>query len=73
MKKVKIEDLKVFPAVAAVIGEARAKAELFKLQGYHRCVFDDVEGLDSAFVWKRTPQGPSFWVNIFNGDNPYAK
>ena len=32
MTKVKIEDLKVFRAVAGVIGEARAKCELFKLQ-----------------------------------------
>lgn len=72
MTKVKIEDLKVFPAVAAVIGEARAKAELFKLRGVD-CEFDDYEELNVAFYWDRTPQGASFWSNIDDGVNPYDK
>lgn len=72
MTKVKIEDLKVFPAVAAVVGEARAKAELFKLQSVD-CVFDDEEDLNSAFYWSKSPQGDKFWVDIFNGVNPYAE
>lgn len=72
MTKVKIEDLKVFPAVAAVIGEARAKEELFKLQGVD-CDFDDDDDLTAAFYWYKTPQGGGFWVDIFNGVNPYAE
>jgi hypothetical protein len=72
MTKVKIEDLKVFPAVAAVIGEVRAKAELFKLQGVE-CDFDDWVDLDEAFYWYKTPQGYDFWSDIDDGVNPYAE
>lgn len=72
MTKIKIEDLKVFQTVAAVIGEARAKAELFKLQGCD-CNFDDKKSLIAAFVWDYTSQGALFWSDIDNGVNPYAK
>lgn len=72
MTKVKIEDLKVFPVVAAVIGEARAKVELFKLQGCGLW-FTDCECLYVAFPWSIAPQGYGFWVKIFNGVNPYAE
>lgn len=71
MTKVKIEDLKVFPAVAAVIGETRAKVELFKLQGCN-CYFTDIKSLIDAFVWDCNPQGVSFWSDIDDGVNPYA-
>lgn len=74
MTKVKIEDLKVFPDVAAVIGEARAKAELFKVQGFAlRCNFADDEDLESAFTWCYTEQGFDFCDGIFCGVNPYAE
>lgn len=74
MTKVKIEDLKVFPAVAAVIGEARAKAELLKVQGCAlKCNFIDDEDLSSAFTWCYTEQGYSFWSGIYYGVNPYAE
>lgn len=72
MSKVKIEELKVFPAVAAVIGVARAKIELFKLQGVE-CGFDDDEYLGLAFVWGDTVQGHFFWDDINGGINPYDK
>lgn len=72
MTKVKIEDLKVFPTVAAVIGEPRAKAELFKLQGCDLWL-TDCECLYLAFPWNITSQGYSFWKNIFDGVNPYAE
>lgn len=70
MTKVRIEDLKVFPAVAAVIGETRAKVELFRLQGVE-CHFTDEKILIEAFVWDYTPQGVSFWSDIDGGVNPY--
>ncbi|UYE90968.1 hypothetical protein [Vibrio phage vB_VaS_L1] len=72
MTKVKIEDLKAFPAVAAVIGEAKVKAELFKLQGV-KCNFEDDKNAGAAFAWMYTPQGHGFWADICNGVNPYAK
>lgn len=71
MTKVKIEDLKVFPTVANVIGKARAKAELFKLQGVN-CNFEDDRNVGTAFTWICTPQGQSFWSDICNGVNPYG-
>lgn len=70
MTKVKIEDLKVFPAVAAVIGETKAKIELFKLRGVE-CGFDDYDKLNIAFYWDKTPQGKTFWSDIDDGVNPY--
>ncbi|AZF88612.1 hypothetical protein [Vibrio phage P23] len=70
MTKVKIEDLKVFPAVAAVIGEARAKAELFKLQSV-KCNFNDDMSVSAAFSWVCTPQGDAFWRKIKSGVDPY--
>lgn len=68
----KVEDLKVFPAVAAVIGKGRASIELFKVvtTGLH---FSDYSLLSRAFVWANAPQGCEFWRNIHNGVNPYAK
>lgn len=72
MTKVKIEDLKVFPDVAAVIGEAKAKAELFKLHG-SGCDFEDKLNLDEAFYWDKTPQGHDFWDAVKRKVNPYAE
>lgn len=72
MTKVKIEDLKVFPAVAAVIGETKAKIELFKLRGVE-CDFEDKLNLDEAFYWHKTPQGYEFWRDIDDGVKPYAE
>ena len=72
MTKVKIEDLKVFRAVAGVIGEARAKCELFKLQ-WIECSFCDDGTVIGSFVWDCTPQGYGFWCDIYIGGNPYAK
>lgn len=72
MTKVKIEDLKVFPTVASVIGEARAKVELLKLQSVS-CGFCDDEVLSYAFSWVDTPQGYDFWSGIDYGVNQYAE
>ena len=72
MTKVKIEDLKVFRTVAGVIGEARAKCELFKLQ-WVECSFCDDGTVIGSFVWERTPQDFVFWHKIDCGVNPYAK
>lgn len=72
MTKVKIEDLKVFPTVASAIGKARAKAELFKLQGV-KCSFKDDISITAAFRWEDTPQGSNFWSLISVGENPYDK
>lgn len=72
MTKVRIEDLKVFRAVADVIGEARAKCELFKLQGTD-CDFEDNLNLDEAFYWNKTNQGRDFWDAVKRKVNPYAK
>lgn len=72
MSKVKIEDLKVFPAIADVIGEAKAKVELFKLQGVD-CDFEDKLNLDEAFYWSKAPQGYGFWRDVESGVNPHDK
>lgn len=70
MRKVRIEDLKVFRTIADVIGEARARCELFKLQGAN-LMFSDVRNLSGAFPWIDTPQGSMFWRKINKGINPY--
>ena len=66
----KVEDLKIFPTVAAVIGKAKAKVELFKLRDVD-CGFFDDNLLGCAFSWSDTPQGYTFWSKIRRGENPY--
>lgn len=70
MNKIKIEELKCFDQVASVIGESRAKVELFKvLQVAEECEFEDEE-LAIAFAWILSPQGEEFWELIYLGENP---
>ena len=78
--KPNIEDLPCFNQVAAVIGRAQARIELFKAVGWKKWfnINQDSEAnitesrVSYAFIWAYTPQDVDFW-NCINCDiNPYT-
>ena len=71
MSKIKVSQLKCFGQVADVIGKARAETELFKAVSVSKKYSG--ECISEAFVWARTPQGYQFWMDIYNGINPYDR
>lgn len=66
MSKQKVEDLKIFSTLSGIIGITKAKCELFKLQGYIHCDFDDSFDVYECLYWSETPQGFDFWNKIAN-------
>lgn len=62
-------DLKCYPQVVAVIGEALADYELGRVINYSRNTFGASYKL--GFNWGMTPQGGDFWEDISEGQNPY--
>ncbi len=72
MPKPNVKVLKCFGEVAAVIGEKRAKLDLFKAVHYKGVDFCDGL-LGQSFYWAETPQGSEFWSDIDDGVNPYDK
>lgn len=75
--KIKIEDTVVFKQVAEVIGEKRAKLELFKAsKSWTKGDIEDVqrgEKLYNSFTWGKTIQGEVFWLDIYSGIDPENK
>jgi len=63
-----IKSLKCFEEVARVIGEESAELELGKVS----CLMS-ISSIISAFIWKDSPQGHSFWVKISRGESPYGQ
>lgn len=57
-----------FKEIALVIGKRKARKELRNiLKTKHKALVDGcshLAGMDAAFVWKYTPQGSMFWINI---------
>ncbi len=73
MTKPNVKDLKCFGQVAAVIGEARAKLELFKVVNSWSELWLSPEEFGNLYWWEKTPQGVDFWLDIKEGVNPYDK
>lgn len=67
-----VKDLKCYPQVAAVIGEAFAGYELQRVIDCPDCqVRINGEDLFNSFDWDDSPQGGNFWGLIDKGLNPY--
>ncbi|AUR89118.1 hypothetical protein NVP1121O_090 [Vibrio phage 1.121.O._10N.286.46.C4] len=77
--KIKIEEMRCFNRVAAVIGTHCAKVELFKVVQNLAVVDKSWEDrlrysrLYHCFDWRETPQGYTFWNNIYFSRNPYER
>ena len=65
-----ITNLKCFPQVAAVIGNANAQLELFKVVHSKETCYDSCN-IGLSFIWDKSPQGFGFWCSIAEGINPY--
>ena len=61
--KYKIEELLCFTQVSGVIGESRAKVELFKVLNSNIRFINNPD-VKRSFVWGSTPQGADFWKDI---------
>ena len=61
-----IKSLWCFAEVAGVIGEESAELELGKVS----CAMS-ISSIISAFIWKDSHQGHSFWEKISRGESPY--
>ena len=64
-------DLKCYPQVVAVIGEALADYELQRVIDCKDCDVGKGAPLIDAFVWDNTPQRDDFWGFIDDGISPY--
>jgi hypothetical protein len=68
----KPNQLKCYPQVSAVIGEALADYELQRVIDCDKChVNIDRETVGAAFAWRGSPQTGDFWKLIDRGQNPY--
>ena len=65
-----VKDLKCYPQVVAVIGEALADYELGRVIDAD-CVVDNKNNVWDSFQFYKTPQKEFFWMLINDGQNPY--
>ncbi len=68
--KINVEDLVCFPEVERVLGEQRAKLELFKALNTPNLLWWEDGTLLNAFDWETSIQGHSFWWNVRRGTHP---
>jgi hypothetical protein len=62
-----------FKEVAEVIGEEKALEELTRVFPNGMDKYEVNDHLVQAFAWDLSPQGESFWIDIYTGVNPYTK
>lgn len=66
----RVKDLKCYPQVVAVIGEAYTVHEFQRVID-SECEFHSSAPLIDAFAWDDTPQREDFWLHIEMNRNPY--
>jgi hypothetical protein len=67
-----VKDLKCYPQVVAVIGEALADYELGRVIDYGGCsVLPNQSDVRKAFCHSKSPQGDKFWWAVSVGVVPY--